>query len=258
MELCGISAGYDSCPVLKDISLEFKSGKVTVLVGPNGCGKSTLLRAAAMQLPLSSGEVFVDGREGRTLTTKEFARHVALLPQSRATPDISVRSLVLHGRFPYLGYPRRYSSQDRQAAARAMEMTGVASFAGENVARLSGGQRQKVYLAMAIAQDTPTLLLDEPTTFLDIAHQLEMIRMARELASQGKAVVMVLHDLNLALSCADQVAVMENGRLCQVGTPDEIYQSGVLEQVFGVSIRRIELEGQSQYLFTSQKDFKDC
>lgn len=249
MELKNITAGYGGPLVLKDISLEFGNSKVTVLVGPNGCGKSTLLRVAARLMPPDSGEVLIDGLDGRTLTAKEFARHVALLPQSRATPEISVGALVLHGRFPYLGYPRRYSARDRQAARQAMELAGVSELARESVSRLSGGQRQKVYLAMAVAQDASTLLLDEPTTFLDIAHQLEMIRLARALARQGKAVVMVLHDLNLALTCADQVAVMDRGVLQQVGTPDEIYRSGVLEQTFGVSVRRVELEGHAQYLF---------
>lgn len=249
MELQGITAGYGGTPVLKDVSLTFRDGGVTVLVGPNGCGKSTLLRVAARLMPPERGAVRVDGLDAGGLSAKAFARHVALLPQSRSTPEIAVGSLVLHGRFPYLGYPRRYSARDRAAAQRAMELTGVADLAHESVSRLSGGQRQKVYLAMAVAQDTQTLLLDEPTTFLDIAHQLELLHLARTLADQGKAVVMVLHDLNLALTCADQVAVMDTGALQQVGTPEEIYQSGVLERVFGVRVRRVELEGQNQYLF---------
>lgn len=249
IELRNISAGYGGSLVLHDISLKFRDSEVTALVGPNGCGKSTLLRVAARLMPPNSGEVFVGDRDERTMTSKEFARHVALLPQSRATPEISVGALVLHGRFPYLGYPRRYSAKDRQAAKWAMEMTGVAELAQDSVSNLSGGQRQKVYLAMAVAQDTPTLLLDEPTTFLDIAHQLELIRLARVLARQGKAVVVVLHDLNLALTCADRVVVMDKGAVEQDGTPEEVYRSGVLERVFGVLVRRVELEGQRQYLF---------
>lgn len=130
-----------------------------------------------------------------------------------------------------------------------MELTGVAELERERVSQLSGGQRQKVYLAMAVAQDTPVLLLDEPTTYLDIAHQLELTALARTLAREGKAVVMVLHDLNLALNCADVVAVMDQGELRQVGTPEEVYRSGVLEQVFQVSVRSVEVEGRRQYLF---------
>ena len=249
MELKHISAGYPQHPVLEDISLTFPAGQVTVLVGPNGCGKSTLLRVAAGLMEPERGEVRLDGRNGRDMSRKEFARHVALLPQSRSTPEIPVGALVLHGRFPYLGYPRRYSAKDRQAAQRAMELTGVLELERESVSRLSGGQRQKVYLAMAVAQDTPILLLDEPTTYLDIAHQLELLHLARTLTGEGKAVVMVLHDLNLALTCAHRVVVMESGRLIQVGTPEEVCDSGVLERVFGVKLRRVEVDGTTQYLF---------
>ena len=249
MELRQICAGYGNTPVLKNISLKFNKGKVLALVGPNGCGKSTLLRAAARLLEVQGGELLLEGRDGREMTQKEFARHVALLPQSRSTPEITVGGLVLHGRFPYLGYPRRYSARDRQMARQAMELTGVEDLERENVARLSGGQRQKVYLAMAVAQDTPILLLDEPTTFLDIAHQLELTTLARTLARQGKAVVMVLHDLNLALSCADEVAVMSQGELQQVGTPEEIYRSGVLERVFRVRVQRVDTDRGTQFLF---------
>ena len=168
-----------------------------------------------------------------------------------ALPGITAGSLVLHGRFPYLGYPRRYSREDREAARQAMERTGVAGLEGVPMAHLSGGQRQKVYLAMALAQDTPVLLLDEPTTFLDIAHQLELAETARTLAEEGKAVVMVLHDLNLALSCAHRVAVLEEGQLRRVGAPEEIYASGVLEKVFQVRAHSVETaKGERQYLFS--------
>lgn len=251
MELCHITAGYGGLPVLRDVSLVFEPGKVTVLAGPNGCGKSTLLRVAARLMAPERGEVRIEGQDVSRLSAKQFARLAALLPQSRPLPGITAGSLVLHGRFPYLGYPRRYGPADRAAARSAMERAGVLELAERNVARLSGGQRQKVYLAMALAQDTPVLLLDEPTTFLDIGCQLELARLMRETAAEGKAVVMVLHDLNLALGCAHRVAVMEEGRLRAWGTPAEIYAGGALEQVFGVKVHRTELEdGTEQYLFT--------
>ena len=251
MELCHITAGYGGPPVLRDVSLAFEPGKVTVLAGPNGCGKSTLLRVAARLMAPERGEVRIEGQDVSRLSAKQFARLAALLPQSRPLPGITAGSLVLHGRFPYLGYPRRYGPADRAAARSAMERAGVLELAERNVARLSGGQRQKVYLAMALAQDTPVLLLDEPTTFLDIGCQLELARLMRETAAEGKAVVMVLHDLNLALGCAHRVAVMEEGRLRAWGTPAEIYAGGALEQVFGVKVHRTELEdGTEQYLFT--------
>ena len=251
MELCHITAGYGGPPVLRDVSLVFEPGKVTVLAGPNGCGKSTLLRVAARLMAPERGEVRIEGQDVSRLSAKQFARLAALLPQSRPLPGITAGSLVLHGRFPYLGYPRRYGPADRAAARAAMERAGVLELAERNVARLSGGQRQKVYLAMALAQDTPVLLLDEPTTFLDIGCQLELAQLMRETAAAGKAVVMVLHDLNLALGCAHRVAVMEEGRLRAWGTPAEIYAGGALEEVFGVKVHRTELEdGTEQYLFT--------
>lgn len=251
MELREVTAGYGGADVVKGISLRFQPGEVTVLAGPNGCGKSTLLRAAARLLPLSGGQVLVDGADTAGWSSRTFARQAALLPQSRPMPEITVEALVLHGRFPYLGYPRRYSREDREAARQAMERTGVAGLEGVPMAHLSGGQRQKVYLAMALAQDTPVLLLDEPTTFLDIAHQLELAETARTLAEEGKAVVMVLHDLNLALSCAHRVAVLEEGQLRRVGAPEEIYASGVLEKVFQVRAHSVETaKGERQYLFS--------
>ena len=227
MELREVTAGYGGTDVVKGISLRFQPGEVTVLAGPNGCGKSTLLRAAARLLPLRGGQVLVDGADTAGWSSRAFARQTALLPQSRPVPEITVEALVLHGRFPYLGYPRRYGPADRAAARSAMERAGVLELAERNVARLSGGQRQKVYLAMALAQDM------------------------RETAAAGKAVVMVLHDLNLALGCAHRVAVMEEGRLRAWGTPAEIYAGGALEEVFGVKVHRTELEdGTEQYLFT--------
>lgn len=251
MELSHITAGYGGEPVLRDVSLSFPPGQVTVLAGPNGCGKSTLLRVAARLMEPAEGEIRLDGENAGDLSPKEFARRVALLPQSRATPEIAAGALVLHGRFPYLGYPRRYSAQDRRAARRAMELAGVSELERAPVSRLSGGQRQKVYLAMAIAQETPVLLLDEPTTFLDIGHQLELASLARTLAREGRAVVMVLHDLNLALTCAHRTAVLRDGRVAGLGTPEEIFQSGVLEEVFGVSVHQVRPgNGAVQYLFT--------
>lgn len=251
MELRNIVAGYGREDVLRGISLTCPPGQVTVLVGPNGCGKSTLLRVAARLMRPIAGTVELDGADTARWSNRDFAQKVALLPQSRPVPEIAAGALVLHGRFPYLGYPRRYAPGDRSAARRAMERTGVLELAEQNVAQLSGGQRQKVYLAMAMAQDTPVLLLDEPTTFLDIGHQLELAHLMRQLAREGRAVVMVLHDLNLALGCADRVVVMSEGQIAGQGTPEEIYRCGVLEPVFGVKVHRLSPEGGSaQYWFT--------
>ena len=251
IQLSHVTVGYGQEPVLTDLSLELLPGQITVLVGPNGCGKSTLLRVAARQLAPEWGAVYLDEENVSGLTPKEFARRVALLPQSRSVPEISVKSLVLHGRFPYLGYPRRYSVKDRQTAQKAMERTGISHLEHSMVSQLSGGQRQKAYLAMAVAQDTTYLLLDEPTTYLDINHQLELLSLAEDLAREGKGVVMVLHDLNLALACGDRVVVMDQGVIVQTGTPEQIYESGVLNRVFHVVTHRVVMEdGQVRYLFS--------
>lgn len=253
MELRNITAGYGTKDVIQNLSLSFETGKVTVLVGPNGCGKSTLLRVAARLLETKQGEVLVDGIDTANWSNREFAKKVALLPQVRPVPEIGVGSLVLHGRFPYLGYPRRYSAQDRHIAREAMSQTGVLELSELSVSQLSGGQRQKVYLAMAMAQDTPILLLDEPTTYLDINHQLELAHLAKKLAQAGKEVIMVLHDLNLALGCADTIVVMEQGKLMGMGSPQQVYESKVLDSVFGVTSHCITLkDGQVQYLFTRE------
>ena len=247
MELCHITAGYGGPPVLRDVSLVFEPGKVTVLAGPNGCGKSTLLRVAARLMAPERGEVRIEGQDVSRLSAKQFARLAALLPQSRPLPGITAGSLVLHGRFPYLGYPRRYSREDREAARQAMERTGVAGLEGVPMAHLSGGQRQKVYLAMALAQETPAVFMDEPTTFLDVRHQMDVMRTARGLADGGKAVVLVGHDLCQALRTADRVALLADGRLCMAGTPEQVYAGGALDRVFGVRVRRVPVDGGWQY-----------
>ena len=244
-----ISAGYGGKPVIRDISLELVPGQMLVLLGPNGCGKSTLLRSIAGLQPLSAGEILVDQAPIRRLTHRQLAQKITYLPQSRGVPNITAYRMVLHGRFPYLSYPRRYRPEDHAAARRALEQADAWELASLPVQTLSGGQRQKVYLAMALAQDTQTILMDEPTTYLDIPHQLELMEFSRRLAREGRAVVLVLHDLCLALRFAHRGAVMEEGRLLQTGTPDELFSSGILEQTFHTPIRRIQTEQGWRYYY---------
>ena len=239
IELRNVSAGYGGKNVIHNISLTLQPGKVTVVIGPNGCGKSTLLKAITGILPISGGQLLFNGVSSAELSPAETARQVAYLPQSRRVPDISALSLVLHGRFPYLSYPRRYRPEDRALARRALEWVGLTEAAQKPVKELSGGMQQGVYLAMALAQDTDTILMDEPTTFLDIAHQLRTMELARRLAAEGKAVVMVLHDLSLALRTADTAVVLEHGRLRCIGTPEELFSGGMLTDIFGVQVQRI-------------------
>ena len=252
IELRNVTAGYDKKKVLHALSLQFEPGLVTVLAGPNGSGKSTLLRCAAGLLPVWQGQVLVAGRPvcEYEKDRRKLARQLAYLPQSRPVPNITVQRMVLHGRFPYLSYPRRYARDDYAACQQAMEACGIAQSAGEQVTALSGGQRQKVYLAMAMAQQTPAILLDEPTTYLDIRHQLEVLELCKTLARNGHTLVLVLHDLNLAMRYADRLFLLEQGTLAAGGTPAQIAESGILDRVFGVQTERLnKSDGKITYAF---------
>ena len=254
IELKSVTAGYLGKPVVEDISLEFRPGEVLVLIGPNGCGKSTLLKAALGLIPTMGGAVFYDGVDLKTMKPKAVARQAALLSQSRNTPSIQALKMVLHGRFPHLGYPRQYGKQDYEMARNAMEMTKTLEFQYQNVTTLSGGQQQGVYLAMALAQDTGTVFMDEPTTYLDMNRQLATMATARDLARQGKAVVLVLHDLSQALSGADRVAVLGEGRMKICGTPAEVFESGILDEVFGLAVHRMDTPHGPRYYCTAKEE----
>lgn len=238
LELRGIAAGYGGTPVLREVSFTVPKGSLTALIGPNGCGKTTLLRAAARQLPLLAGEILLGGRPVSSYGRTEFARKAAFMPQVRSVPAITAGALVAHGRFPHLGFSRRLRPEDRAAVQAAMEATGVADWANRDLRALSGGERQRVYLAMALAQDTDLILLDEPTTYLDPGRQFELLDLIASLPGRGKTVVMVLHDLSHALRYSTQLLLLEQGRLVQQGTPEELYAGGQLDRVFSIRSRR--------------------
>ncbi|MCI8622045.1 MAG: ABC transporter ATP-binding protein [Provencibacterium sp.] len=248
IEFQAVSAGYEGRAVLRRISLQVRQGEVLTVIGPNGCGKSTLLRAAARQLPLMEGSIRLNGREIGSFGRTEFARAAAFLPQARSLPAITVQALVSHGRYPYLGLSRRLRAGDREAIRRAMEQTGVDGWAGRELRALSGGERQRVYIAMALAQGTEAILLDEPTTYLDMRHQFEILELIRRLAGEGKAVLMVLHDLGHALRYSDRVALMEEGRIAACAAPRELAESGQIDRVFRIVAHR---QGEN-YFFTAQ------
>lgn len=238
LEIKNVTAGYGKQPVLSGVSAAFEKGRLTSIIGVNGCGKSTLLKVMLGILPLTDGAVEIDGAELSALKRNEIAQRVAYLSQGKNTPDMTVMQMVLHGRFPYLGYPRRYTSRDREIAFAAMERMGISDLAEKPLYSLSGGMRQNAYIAMALAQDTEYILLDEPTTYLDIAHQLELMQILRELANSGKGIVAVMHDLPLAFDFSDTLAVINKGTLSIQATPSEISESCVVEDIFGVKIRR--------------------
>lgn len=248
-QLRGLRAGYPGRPVLEGVDLDLLPGEVLALLGPNGCGKSTLLRAACGLLPRAGGEVLAEGRSIGELSPRQLARHFAYLPQSRPVPSITARRMVLHGRFPYLDFPRRYRREDYRAVDRALERTGASELADRFLPQLSGGQRQKVYLAMVLAQDTPVILMDEPTTYLDVRCQLETMELARWLAEEGRAVVIATHELCLAMQYAHRGVLLDGGRVCRAGTPEELLSTGELERVMGVSLGRTMTAGGWRYFY---------
>lgn len=234
IEFQHVYAGYEAREVLQDLSFTIPTGSLVSIIGPNGCGKTTLLRAAAKQLPLQRGSVLYDGSSITQISRKNFARTVAFLPQVRPIPSISVRALVSHGRFPYLGFSRTLRPEDRAAVSRAMEETGITPWANRTLDSLSGGERQRVYLAMALAQDTDVILLDEPTTYLDLHYQFDLLELLWKLRQSGKTIVMVLHDLSLALRYSSQILLVNDGKLLFSSTPHALIETDLLEKTFQV------------------------
>jgi len=232
----GLSLGYDNRLVVDDLTVTIPTGKITVIVGANACGKSTLLRGLARLLSPRSGVVLLDGADIARRATKDVARVLGLLPQSPVAPDgITVTDLVGRGRYPHQGWFRQWTPQDDAAVADALDVTGILDLADRPVDELSGGQRQRVWIAMALAQRTDLLLLDEPTTFLDVTHQVEVLDLLADLnTDHGRTVVMVLHDLNLAARYADHLVAMKDGRIVAEGDADSVVTAEIVRDVFGL------------------------
>lgn len=237
----GLTLSYDHREISRGLDVVLPEGKVSVIIGPNACGKSTLLRALSRLLTPKAGEVLLHGQPAGGYAPKELARRLGLLPQSSTAPyGITVGDLVARGRFPHQKMLRQWSQEDEEAVVSAMRATGVLELAGRSVDELSGGQRQRVWVAMLFAQDTPVMLLDEPTTFLDVTHQLDVLELCRSVNQErARTVVIVLHDLNQACRFADHLIVMKDGAVVATGSPDEVMSEQLLLDVYGLRSRII-------------------
>ncbi|MEU0476463.1 ABC transporter ATP-binding protein [Streptomyces olivaceus] len=237
-----VTLAYDQRVIAKQLSVEIPDNSFTVIVGPNACGKSTLLRALSRMLKPSEGRVLLDGSVIQSTPAKQVARTLGLLPQSSIAPDgITVGDLVGRGRYPHQGLLRQWSTEDERVVQESMARTGISELAERYVDELSGGQRQRVWIAMALAQQTPLLLLDEPTTYLDIQHQIDVLDLCAELhEEQGRTLVAVLHDLNHAARYATHLIALREGKIIAEGAPKDIVTADLVERVFGLRCQVID------------------
>jgi iron complex transport system ATP-binding protein len=233
-----LQVAYEKTDIVKDLNLTIPDGQITAIIGPNGCGKSTLLQAMARILPSKAGTCYLDGKDISREQTKKVAQKLAILPQSPDAPaGLTVEELVSYGRFPYQTRMGRLTEADRKAIDWALNITDVTAFRKRAIDELSGGQRQRVWIALALAQDTELILLDEPTTYLDLAHQLEVLELLRYLNEhEQRTIVMVIHDLNQAARFADYIVAMKAGRIVQEGTATDVITKQTLAEVFQIDV----------------------
>ncbi|MEJ1201132.1 MULTISPECIES: ABC transporter ATP-binding protein [unclassified Streptomyces] len=237
----GVSVGYGARTVIDELDVAIPPGVITTIIGPNGCGKSTLLRTLSRLLKPTRGTVVLDGEDIVTLRTRDVAKKLGLLPQAPVAPDgLTVSDLVARGRHPHQSWLRQWSSDDAAVVERALAMTGVSDLADRPVDSLSGGQRQRVWISMTLAQGTDLLLLDEPTTYLDLAHAIDVLDLVDDLHESGCTVVMVLHDLNLATRYSDNLVVMREGAVLAQGHPRDVITAELLHEAFGLRAKVID------------------
>jgi iron complex transport system ATP-binding protein len=239
LEAKQLTLAYDGAPIVRNLNLVIPTGKTTVLVGANGCGKSTLLRGLARLLKPKSGMVYLDGKGISQLKAKTVAKKMGMLPQSPVAPEgLTVKDLVAMGRYPYQSWLQQWSKEDEQQVAEALEITAMTELADRALDNLSGGQKQRAWIAMVLAQDTDILLLDEPTTFLDLSHQVELLDLLDELQQiKGKTIVMILHDLNLSCRYADYLVAIQQGKVYATGTPEQVMTEEMVRDVFNLECR---------------------
>ncbi len=250
LEFRELRAAYDGVETLHGVSAHLAPGKLTAIIGPNGCGKSTLMKCSVGLMKPSGGEILLNGQPLSVIPEKERARHLSYMPQSRIAPDISVRHLVTHGRYPHLKWGQSLRREDREIVQAAIERVKLGALVNRPVSRLSGGERQRAYLAMMLAQQTAVMLLDEPTAYLDLSSQFALMELLRALCREGRSVILVLHELSLALEYTDSLLLMERGRLVAAGSPEEVYRTGQIQRVFSIDVRRTS---DNKYLFYTEK-----
>lgn len=243
-----ISCGTAS--ILKDISVEFKRGEITTIIGPNGCGKTTLLQSLNGSSKVTSGSILLDDLDYLAMPLKERARRLSFLPQVRTIiPALPVRTLVEHGRFPYLGFARKKSARDIEVVEDAMRFTHVDNYASQYCDTLSGGIRQRAFFAMTLAQDCDYIVLDEPTTYLDIKGQRQFMDMVLSLKEQSKTIILVLHDLAQTLRISDTLVIMQDRKIAATGTPEECLRQHIIEDVFDVHLKSFSDDDGCYYFF---------
>jgi len=237
IELQNVSIGYENKSIIKNLSSAFSDGEFTCIIGKNGSGKSTLLKAMDGILSYS-GQILLDNIEIMELPRKERAKKISYLPQIRQIPDIEVQTLIAHGRFPHLGFSRTMTIEDNDKVLYAADLTSVQDVLHRYIRELSGGERQRVYLAMVIAQDAETILLDEPTTYMDINHQIEIMKILSKLNKAGKNIIMVAHDLPQAFTYGSEIKIIHNGTIIEAGCPVSLCRSAKLKDIFGITLEK--------------------
>lgn len=247
IKINNLVCGYNKKPILCADKIQLSSNTITSIVGINGCGKSTLLKTACGVINHISGDILINDKSIFTLTLNERAKLISYFPQTRSIGAITSKALVMHGRFPHLGYPRRYSKADYEICKNAMQATDTFSLANKKVSELSGGEKQRVFLAMTLTQDTPIIFFDEPTTYLDIANQLEMSELIKNLRDIGKTIVLVIHDLELALSISDNIIVVNNNKTEMFNEPLKAISS--IEKAFSIKTTQVFVKNRIHYIF---------
>ena len=248
IKLCDLSFSYNNHKILSYINAEFKKGEMCCVIGKNGCGKTTLLKLISRLLEPDNGKIYLDNKSISEYERKHFARKLAYLPQITNNPSISVTDLVSHGRFPYLGFSRLLSPPDKTAVDNALSVTDMKSVKHKNLQTLSGGERRRAYIAMLFAQDTEYMLLDEPCAFLDIRCKFDIMELLKQMKNKNKAIITVMHDLDLALKYGDKILVIDNNEIAFHGSPDKLIKANILEKVFGVECIKTLIGNTVEYI----------